>query len=394
MNKKILLSILLFVIGVGVIHGQESEHRITIKGVIADSETGEPIMFANIGVVGTAAGTATNMEGEFELLLPDRYANNLIRVSMVGYEPYEIKTGDAARQPFLNVKLRAVVYRIEETGITAESLVYQRILRSVLEHMTQNYPNAPYNYQGHFEYSVAQNEEIVLNKEAMVTLYDNRGYIRTDVESAFSELNYKFNEVRRNTEQTTAYEGMTFFDDIITADIVRHTRNVLDLENIRDFKLKGGGNFMYEGDTVQVIAYEVPQPTLTTTGSYGVKACRGVIYVNLKDFAVIRNILTLTSSDYNDLGRGLVSAEGGVKKENAEITITTDYKKLPEHYFLSGVMISVAYREGEANKTEKMQYVTTRLNTNQPEVISGRMYYEDIEENEKFWEGHSLYFND
>ena len=50
-----------------------------------------------------------------------------------------------------------------------------------------------------------------------------------DVASAFKELNYKFNQVRRNSEVTSVWDGLTYFDDILTADIVRNTRNVLDI---------------------------------------------------------------------------------------------------------------------------------------------------------------------
>ena len=49
---------------------------------------------------------------------------------------------------------------------------------------------------------------------------------------------------------------MIYFDDIITADIVRNTRNILDLQNFRDFKLRSKGKFMYEGDSVQIVTYE------------------------------------------------------------------------------------------------------------------------------------------
>ena len=78
-------------------------------------------------------------------------------------------------------------------------------------------------------------------------IYDSEGYKRSNVEQAFKALNYNFSQVRRSGESGSAVDGLIYFDDIITADIVRNTRNILDLQNFRDFKLRSKGKFVYEG---------------------------------------------------------------------------------------------------------------------------------------------------
>ena len=53
--------------------GQAQEDgKIVLKGVVQDARTNEPIPFVNIGLLGTVAGVASDVDGRFELVIPDR----------------------------------------------------------------------------------------------------------------------------------------------------------------------------------------------------------------------------------------------------------------------------------------------------------------------------------
>lgn len=390
MNKKVLsLVIVLFSL---MLSGKAQENsRITIKGVVTDATTAEPVPFANLGVLGTLAGVASDMNGEFELLLPGTYADKMIRVSVVGYKPYDMKVSDAANVPELKIQLQPVIYAIQQVNVNAQSLVYKKMLKQAVENISRNYFIKPYNYRGYFQHQLSANEAQVSSKEAIVTVYDKMGYNRSDVETAFKELNYTYNEVRRSEEPKSVFDGLTYFDDILTADIVRNTRNVLDIPNSRDYKLYNKGRLLFEGDSVQVIGYEVSKPALSTSGSAGVSKFTGEIYVNLNDYAVLKNSMHITAADYSTLGRNLIPAED-YQKGPVSLNITTNYKKLESRYFLSGITMTYTYQEGANKMSGKMQYVTTQVNARDPEVLQGRMYYEDIKTNPKFWDNYTVYF--
>ncbi|MDE7073769.1 MAG: carboxypeptidase-like regulatory domain-containing protein, partial [Odoribacter sp.] len=217
---------------------------------------------------------------------------------------------------------------------------------------------------------------------------------RSDVEKTFKEVNYQFSQVRRDHEVASVFDGLTYFDDLLTADVVRNTRNVLDIINSRDYKLKSKGKLLYEGDSVQIIAYEVTAPTLSTTGSHAVKKYAGEIYIQLKDMAVLKNVVTLTASDFTELGRNLVPVNEAAKGD-VQMTITTNYKKLKSVYFLSGATIEYSYKETDGKEvTGKMEYLTTRVDMDTSAVIEGRQYYENIPMNENFWNRYSIYFEE
>ena len=45
-----------------------AQARGGVKGVLKDAQTGEPLMYANVALVGTTSGTVTDEEGSYQLL--------------------------------------------------------------------------------------------------------------------------------------------------------------------------------------------------------------------------------------------------------------------------------------------------------------------------------------
>lgn len=392
MERKICL-LLIFILGGFLFARAQDDGKMTVKGRVIDSQTGEPVVFANLGLLGTVAGVASDMDGYFELTVPAKYATHVIRITAVGYASVELKVYEGHGKENFQIKLRPVTYGIGEVDVYGQLLMYKKMLQDVVSNIQRNYIARPYNYDGYFKHTrIEDGDEKV--KEAVVRIYDANGYERSDVAKAFRDLNYHFSQVRRDHEVTSALDGLTCFDDLLTADVVRNTRNVLDVLNSRDYKLKSKGKLLYEGDSVQVIGYEAPVPALSTTGSNAVKKYAGEIYVQLKDKAVLKNVVNLTTADFTDLGRNLVPVNEAPKGD-VQMTITTTYKKLKSVYFLSGATIEYNYREtGGKEVAGKLEYVTTRVNMDTPEAIEGRQYYENIPMNENFWNRYSVYFEE
>lgn len=392
MNKKILSLLILF-FGVLFVAQAQNDGKIRVKGVVLDEVTRKPIEFANIGILGTVAGVASDMDGQFELIVSEKLATHMMRVSAVGYSSAEMKVYEARDKGEVQILLKPMTYGINEVDVTAESLVLKRLLQKVVNNIGRNYIPRPYNYEGYFEYGVKVNDGEKKTKEAIVEIYDNEGYKRSNVEQAFKALNYNFSQVRRSEENTSAVDGLIFFDDMLTADIVRNTRNILDLENYRDFKLKSKGKFLYEGDSVQIITYECLKPSLSNSGTASVTKYSGELYVELKNYAIIKNVMRITSSAFNLLGRNLILA-GNSPRNEVMATITTNYKKVSSYYFLSGVSMVYTYLDGSDRVRGEMQYQTTKVSVNKTTPIVGRVYFEEVPADKNFWDRYTIYLEE
>ena len=108
MNKKVLSLLILFFSWVMLGYAQ-NDGKITIKGTVIDQATNQPLAFVNMGLLGTMAGVASDIDGKFELVVPDRYATHIIKFSAVGYAPYEMKVYEA-RDKELKVALKPVSF--------------------------------------------------------------------------------------------------------------------------------------------------------------------------------------------------------------------------------------------------------------------------------------------
>ncbi|MCE3258848.1 MAG: outer membrane protein with a CnaB-type/M14 peptidase domain [Bacteroidetes bacterium] len=91
----------------------------TCKGVLTDSTSGEPLEFANIGIIGKGVGTVTNEKGEYSFVVPDSLAKEKIKVSLIGYKS---KTFTVAQVSALSkIVLRQDAVNLSEVAVTPKS---------------------------------------------------------------------------------------------------------------------------------------------------------------------------------------------------------------------------------------------------------------------------------
>lgn len=85
-------AVVLAVVLLGVSGPAAAQNMRTIQGVVLD-ETSAPILGATVAVPGTTRGTSTNLDGRFELKIPQN--TKFINVSFIGYTPKRIEIGSA-----------------------------------------------------------------------------------------------------------------------------------------------------------------------------------------------------------------------------------------------------------------------------------------------------------
>src|SRR5690606_38891719 len=85
--------------------------QTTVSGKITDMETGDPIPFANVIVLGLDVGAATDFEGNYSLSF-DAHADS-IKASYVGYESLSKKLTVGVTQT-VSFQLGAAAYSLSE----------------------------------------------------------------------------------------------------------------------------------------------------------------------------------------------------------------------------------------------------------------------------------------
>lgn len=102
-----IVLLLLFFAGTAV-YGQEK----TISGKVTDSGTGETLPGASVVVKGTTKGTATDLDGNFNLSVTP--GENILVVSFIGYDTQEVTIGN---QKIVNIVLEPSKTSLEEVVV-------------------------------------------------------------------------------------------------------------------------------------------------------------------------------------------------------------------------------------------------------------------------------------
>jgi hypothetical protein len=406
MQKYIILFLTIITLSFSVKAQEENKSEektklIRIVGKLTDDQNNEPIPFANVGVIGSYIGAASNMDGVFELKIPGDLIDKTIQASAVGYSTFSNIVKNCMQDDTLRIELTPKNYSIAEVEVTAQSLVLKKRIKTAIERIPENYLQTPFNYDVYYRSEKFENSELSRLREAAIRIYDDKGYQREDAYQVFKERGYQFLQVRKNFENSSLADGSTYLDELLEMDIVRGRGNILNDNHIDFYDLKLEQITEYENDSIWVIGYKSKKPILSNTGDYYAKEYSGKIYIKIKDFAVIKNETHVVASNYSSQGRSFYVNEEQQKWKplKIEYDFSVTYKQYSDRYYLSYVNYK-RHHEVEDKKSKiitsmdvNTEMLITKINTSNPEIIEKRAYYENMPYDKQFWESYNIIFD-
>jgi len=367
-----------------------------ISGTISNQTTKEFIPYANIGIEGTYTGAASDSAGNFEFKVPESNIGTYIMASAVGYQGFRIAMSELKNER-LQIEMVPTDYNIGVVNINAQSLVLFRILKNSIGFIERNYLKGPFSEKAYYKTEIAVNSEPSRVQEAIVEISDLKGYVRESPLQAQLHRNYSILGVRRNFEIKGLADGMNQMDDLLGFDIVRSVGNVLDLDFLNSFDLSLDRVTQFEGDSVWVINYRLKEPDLSRTGDYYATAYEGKIYIAKSDYAILKNETWVKASDYSSLGRAFANTS---QREWIPLSIaydfSTTYRKGKDGYKL--VYMKSNRHNSWKDKTDGGQksenitnyLVPTEVNKVSPMLYNSRIYFTDMAQDQKIWDGFNL----
>ena len=117
MYRKTSLFLFVFLLSFTALNAQH-----IVQGRIIDAFTKEPLPFVNIGVLKKELGTVSNEEGFFFLEVPDLFAKETLRFSMIGFDVRDFQVADLEAILLSNntLVLAEQTTFLEEVVLTAE----------------------------------------------------------------------------------------------------------------------------------------------------------------------------------------------------------------------------------------------------------------------------------
>ncbi len=93
-----------------------------IKGLIIDKSTQQAIPYVNIGIEGTAIGTASYEDGTFKISIPDKYQNDSLTFSAIGYFKERREIRFLINEEETIIELEERISELPELTVQAERL--------------------------------------------------------------------------------------------------------------------------------------------------------------------------------------------------------------------------------------------------------------------------------
>lgn len=126
-------AVLLLLIAPLWLSGQD---QITITGTVLDSETGNPLPFAQLTLLNTTLGTSANNDGIFRLAIPACHAGDTLLFGYMGYEPLRVPVAQLLKGgEKVPLKPSAIqLAEVEVIGLTPQEVI-RRAVAAIPENM-------------------------------------------------------------------------------------------------------------------------------------------------------------------------------------------------------------------------------------------------------------------
>ncbi|MBN2893399.1 MAG: carboxypeptidase-like regulatory domain-containing protein [Bacteroidales bacterium] len=352
---------------------------ITITGKVINAATKEPLPYVTVALKSNIA-VYTDFDGNFSITFPDKYTNDSLIVSYVGFIKRNLSIAKFRNIPNFVIELKPTDYGIENVVVVADSKSPKTIIKKANNNIMNNYVHEPFNYIFNFEKTIKQANNQTEKITGELVLFDKSGYYRSDYTKTFKSINYRFENIKRSNIVTRLAEGYVNIDDVLKADIVRNTDNVLDIKNLSDFDFSLEHD-MYNGDSVWIIVYNCKEPNITNTGSLYSKSLSGELVINKLDYAVLINTSTLKLDFISDLGISFTKNNSSKNKTNVEIKHTSYYEKKNDLYALKSIEYQISYIQKENETSEEQKFTENytlkvkKVDTNNPAKTESRQYF-------------------
>jgi hypothetical protein len=277
----ILLLVLAFastVLGAPVPNGQQVEDSLAYEaytGKILDSETKQPVVFANVMLKGTSIGTVTNADGEFLIKAPAKADIQVLEITHIGYASQEVKLADLEGGRS-SIMLTSVTVPIEAVTVSYGDPV--ELLLKAIDNIPENYSTKPVMLKAFYRETIKQNRNYVGVAEAVLDIYKAEYENTASYDRPLIYKGRKSQDVKKMDTVIVKLQGGPYVS--LMLDIAKNPNDLLDREMLGQYKFTYGGTTSVQDRQAIIIKFE-PREFVD------IPLYRGNIFLDMKNLAFI-----------------------------------------------------------------------------------------------------------
>ena len=324
---------------------QNIQSYAEFKGVVIDSKTKSPLIFADISVNSTNIRTVTNTEGEFLLKVPSNLLDKKITVSYLGYEKREIPLKELKNNNnkiALNVSITKLIQVKIKVPKDAESLV-----KAALNRESENYYNDHALMTGFYRETIKKRNKNASLSEAVVEIYKQPYNSRTKDAIKLIKSRKNTNYSRLDTI-ALKLQGGPF--STLYSDIVKYPEYIFTKETLPYYDFKFEASTQINDRQVYVVKFE-QLPNVVSALYYG------KLFIDAQTFALTSAIYSLNVENKNEAVQLFVRKKPRrVKVEPIKAVYRVDYKTKNGKWYYGYSNIQLAFKVKWKNKLFSSNY--------------------------------------
>jgi hypothetical protein len=339
----------------GFISAQESR---MLSGRVIDQKSARPLSNASVTLKSRTISTVANTEGEFGFYIPGLYANDTLRISVMGYEFYTIPLREVNFSKTLVVRLNPSALTLQEVTVSA-TLSAEDILSAAIDRIPVNYFSKPF-VQNTFYREVQQADgRYVLLIEAALDIY-NDGYHKRGREQV------KVLQLRKSEGYQHATHSFWDTHNVLLSALGLNTVTYITRKSLKEYTLQREPNTSLNGQPVYILTASMLKE------SWPVK-----FYIQCDNFAFVRieetfDVSTDEVKSWKQANTDTINVFPQKRK------VIMEYKPFPEKYSLSMLSHSIRmiYKGAYTNK-ELLDF------TIQQDLLVNNIEFNDVKKSKK-----------
>jgi len=228
-----------------------------ISGYIVDSETGEPVSYASIGVPEQQRGISSNINGFFNLLLPENNPEHYLRISSIGYQQLTLQLSEINWGQEQTIKLVPETRMLEEIVILGKSRSVEETVKSTSKKRKVFLRSKPYLMHGFYRELLKVDGKTEGFTEGQGILYVNgydRRYQNTSRHLTYDLMQWK--HLRRSDYPVASYLEVAAL--LKAKDYYLH-HGPLNRSNLDKFTFEVTDSTTYQDRLVLVVGFSPKQ---------------------------------------------------------------------------------------------------------------------------------------
>ena len=306
--------------------GTEEIPPLMLTGRVTDSETGEPLQYATVGVSHRGKGTVTNSNGDFIMKVTEEWMNDTLSISYVGYINRFI--------PVKSLPGNSMVISMERDFIPIPEIIIrvqdpQNIIRKAVSSIASNYGTTPALLTAFYREGVYRKKEPQVYSEAVIQIWKSP-YARSLLNDQIKVIRSRKIE-NVDMKDTLAVRLKAGLSSSMALDGMRQIFDFIDPESMNSYNYHLTDIVTIDGENAYVIAFEqkewVEEPLL-----------KGEMYINVEDNALVQAEFEINPLYIGKTGVTFVSKlprQYSMKPEYVRYRIR--YRNIDGRYFLSHV---------------------------------------------------------